>query len=278
MINLAGLSAAYPGYQAAEQQTAETQLNQSKAREAAIKLLGAHALGAALASAAQPPPGPQAPPPGQASTPAPRPTAPVALPPQAPVAPSSAAPPPPVVPAPAPAAPSPPAAQSQATTGGSPAVGGLSEVTLPALTQHLVRANPGIVNHPEVFLAAVERAAPLLDRQGKEDIAEMRKQFTEQRLTLARERLKAAQEHWDTVSKDKNAAQSNINDRLQQRQGAAEDRFSRLHPNAPAVGAPDPGTPTPAPPAAMLKPNIITTFANGQKWTLDPSGQPKQVQ
>jgi hypothetical protein len=270
MLNLAGLSAAYPGFQAAEDTTARTQLNQTAAREAAIKLLGAHALGAALASAAQP--GPQAPPPGQASTPAPRPTAPVALPPQAPTAPPTVAPPPPVVSAPAPAAPSPPAAQSQATAGG------LSEVTLPVLTQHIVRANPGIVNHPEVFLAAVERAAPLLDRQGKEDIAEMRKQFTEQRLTLARERLKAAQEHWDTVSKDKNAQQTHINERLQERQGAAEDRFGRLHPNAPAVGAPAPEAPPPAPPAALLKPNTVTTFANGQKWTLGPDGQPKQVQ
>lgn len=138
-------------------------------------------------------------------------------------------------------------------------------------------ANPGIVNHPEIYLAAIERAAPLLDRQGKEDAADLRKQFTEQRLEIARQRLEAAREHWETVSKDKNAAQSNINDRLQQRQGASEDRFSRLHPNAPAVGAPDPGAPSPAPPAAMLKPNVVTTFANGQKWTLDPTGQPKQV-
>jgi len=33
-----------------------------------------------------------------------------------------------------------------------------------------------------------------------------------------------------------------------------------------------------APPLAVLKPNAITTFENGQKWTVGPDGQPKQVQ
>ena len=38
-----------------------------------------------------------------------------------------------------------------------------------------------------------------------------------------------------------------------------------------------PQTPADAPPLAMLKPNTVTTFANGQKWTIGPDGQPKQV-
>ena len=56
----------------------------------------------------------------------------------------------------------------------------------------------------------------------------------------------------------------------------------RVPQNAPLVTA-GPGTQpaapaTDIPPLAMLKPNTITTFANGQKWTVGPDGQPKQVQ
>ena len=40
-----------------------------------------------------------------------------------------------------------------------------------------------------------------------------------------------------------------------------------------ALSPPNPNVP----PAKLLKPDTITTFANGQKWTLDPTGQPKQV-
>ena len=52
-------------------------------------------------------------------------------------------------------------------------------------------------------------------------------------------------------------------------------------PTRPAVPPPAPAVATPptvsAPPVALLKPNTVTTFQNGQKWTLGPDGQPKQV-
>ncbi len=182
-MNLSGLSATYPGYMAQENQTAETQKNQYAQREAAIKLLGAHVLGQALAGQD----GPQAPPPGQASVP----SAPAQ--PTAPAVPQGGPPAAPVTPAP-------PAAT------GAPQASGAPEISLPALTQRILQNMPGVRAHPEILLAALERAAPMLDRQGKEDVAEIRNKFTEQRLQLLRDRIDEASRHHDLVSADKRAA------------------------------------------------------------------------
>lgn len=245
MISLSGLSATYPGYAAQEDQTAKTQANQAAAREAAIKLLGAHVLGQALVGQ-----GPQPPAPGQASVP----SAPSAVPGAAgptsvggaPLPPPPSAPPggapqvPPAVP-PGPAA-QPPAPVAPAA-GGAPA---LPEISLQGLTQRILQTSPGVANHPEILLAALERAAPMLDRQGKEDLAEIRNQFTMQRIQSAKDRLDEAKRWHDLVSADKGNRESNINDRTGQRQEGPQDRFNRLHPNAPAVGVPSPDSP-PAP-------------------------------
>jgi len=275
-MNLSGLSATYPGYAAAEDQTAKTQANQYAAREAAIKLLGAHVLGAALTGQQ----GPQAPAPGQPSVPN-APAPPTAIPPQgAPAVPQGGPP----------AAPQPPSA----------AGGGAPEISLPALTARILQTAPGVRNHPEILIAALERAAPMLDRQGKEDLAEERKKFTEQRIEIARQRMEEATRWHNLVSEDKARRESGVQTRTDTRQESAQDRFNRLHPNAPAVGVPSPDSPPAAtpgpftppaapagpsasaapsvPPVTALKPNIVTTFANGQKWTLGADGQPKQVQ
>ncbi len=279
MISLSGLSATYPGYQAQEQQTAETAQNQYKAREAAIKLLGQHVLGAALAGQGvpgSPAGGPQPPAPGQPSMPAAPP-----MPPQGgPPAPQGA-PPPSVAPS---QGASPPVAPAAAP---APQASGAPEITLPALTARILQTMPGIRNHPEILMAALERAAPLLDRQGREDLIEARKANTEERLKIARERLEEAKRWHDTVSQDKKDREAGVASRTDARIETGQDKFNRLHPNAPAVGVPSPdgaasAAPGPAasstPPAAVLKPNTVTTFANGQRWTLGPDGQPKQVQ
>lgn len=223
MINLAGLSATYPGYQAAQasdaktaESRAETLANQNKAREAAIKLLGANVAGAALAAGN----GPQAPPPGQASVPMARPGAPP--PPQAP-APAAAAPPPPAaapVPPPAP----PPQAGAQAP---EPAAGG--KLSLGAAVAQILKSSPGVAQHPEVLLSALTHldSLGLLDPEATSKVAETNKLPTLQKV------------------------------------GAVRQALSPPNPNVP--------------PVKLLKPDTITTFANGQKWTLDPTGQPKQV-
>src|SRR4029453_7648141 len=180
-MNLSGLSAVYPGYSAQENATATTEQNQAAAKEAANKLLGAQVLGRALTGAQPPPqapnPGqPPAPPPGQASVPN---------------APPQAAPPVPSAPAPqAPPAAGPPGAP--VAQGG----GGMPEISLEALTKRILQTTPQVQSHPEILMAALERAAPLLDRQSKEDLAELRKQMQVQRLEqtgeLARARIEAA--------------------------------------------------------------------------------------
>lgn len=338
MLNLGGFSAAYPGYQAAEATQATTEQNQSAAKEAALKLLGQHVLGRAL-TGAQPDQRPQPPQPGQ---------------PSAPSAPQGGGP----APAPVQGGPAPtPAPVASAAPSGMP------EVTLQALTQRILATSPRVKDHPEVLMAALERAAPLLDRQSKEDLAELRREMSTQRLKqtgeLAQARIDASKaaeagkqgrfdarearlaastavrqdQSWQRLEQQKqdierkvqqggdrtalsqwrsvvdaqhkrateiiqsNSVMSGFKDEekkalLDEQRAAYEESISAMRgklshpaaglstpaasPPAPAAGAP-PAAGSSAPPLAMLKPNTVTTFANGQKWTIGPDGQPKQV-
>lgn len=178
-MNLGGLSATYPGFSAQENQTATTQQNQAAAQEAAYKLLGAQVLGRALTGQQ----GPQPPAPGQPSVP---------------TAPSPQANPQPMGQSAPPQASAPQPAAGPA--GAPPAQGGsgLPEVSLQALTQRILATSPGVRNHPEILMAALERAAPLLDRQSKEDLAELRKNMSTQRLESAAAIAQARQESLDS--------------------------------------------------------------------------------
>ncbi len=271
--------------------------------------------------------------------------------------------------------------QAQGAAGAPPSAGGsgLPEISLQALQQRILQTSPQVAQHPEIMLAALERAAPILDRQGKEDLADMRKELATQRLQQAGELARARQESLDAyraaqggradrrldqgdTRESRLAANSAVrNDattqRLQMQQADLERKIQAgdrgaalaqwrattdaLHKRAteilqsnsiastlsdpdrkalldeqrqayeaqitkmrdmagsttPQGGTAPAGTPkvqgqvTPnaplvtqpaaaasAPPLAMLKPNTITTFQNGQKWTIGPDGQPKQVQ
>jgi hypothetical protein len=391
MISLSGLAATYPGYAAQEAQTAttdntkaDTAKKQDDARAAAVTRLGQSAYGNMLAGN-----GPQAPPPGQASVPAaPLPQAP---PPQTFTPPPQQAGMPPATPQGAPPpAPRPPAAgpvpQTPAPAAGVPSRTGIpDDLNLKTLTQAIIQANPGIVNHPEILFAAVEAGKHHLDEQGKADLAEAKSQFATQRLQMAKDRLDETQRWHDQINDrgtrrleqgdrrldqgdtrearlaansavrndamtqrlqmqqqdlqrkidagdrgaalaqwravtdamhkrateiiQSNSAGSNMSDEdrkalLAEQQQAYENQIKQMReraggstptggvtptgqPVAPKVqgqvppsapGAPGASTPASAPPLAMLKPNTITTFANGQKWTVGPDGQPKQVQ
>jgi hypothetical protein len=46
---------------------------------------------------------------------------------------------------------------------------------------------------------------------------------------------------------------------------------------APKAAAPKAAAPVNMPPVSALKPGVVTTFKNGQKWTLNAQGQPVQV-
>lgn len=169
MINLAGLSATYPGFQAAEEQTAKTAVNQTRQRDAAIKLLGANVAGAALAGQQ----GPQAPPPGQPSVPMKPPLQPQA----APAMPQGA----PLAPV-APAAPM--AGPPQSKMGLGPAV------------EQILRTAPGVRNHPEILLSALTHLNDLrlLDPEAQAKVAEASKMHTTGRIAAAKEHLKTVTE------------------------------------------------------------------------------------
>lgn len=251
----------------------------------------------------------------------------------------------------------------------------MPEISLEALTKRIIATTPQVQGHPEILMAALERAAPLLDRQSKEDLAELRKQMQTERLRqtgeLANARIEAAkaaeagkQGRFDTrearlaastaVRQDQgyqrlqlqeqalaqraqstgdkqalsqwratvdamhkrameiiqsNSINSNLSKTdkdallaeqrsayeaaisgMRERMGASTPTGGTTAPGAPAApkvqgqvpqNAPlvTGGGPAPAdtPPLAMLKPNTVTTFANGQKWTVGPDGQPKKV-
>lgn len=171
-MNLGGLGAAYGGFQKAENTQAVTEQNQAAAQEAAFKLLGAQVLGRAL-TGGQPQQGPQAPAPGQPSVPS--------APPQQGNSPPMAQGDQPPAPTPQPAAGA-PGAPPPASGGGMP------EISLQALTARILQTSPGVRNHPQVLLAALERAAPLLDRASKDQLYELRQEMQRQSLD-ARERM-----------------------------------------------------------------------------------------
>jgi len=195
-IDLSGLSAIAPGYQAAQDQAAktaktasETQVNQTKQRDAAIKLLGANVLGTALTAGN----GPQAPPPGQASMPSapppapnPSPGPPMAITPQgAPPVPQGGPPVP--VPTPQPAAPVPPAPQ---------AAGAPIKLGLQPMIAQILRTTPGVANHPEILLSALSHAKDLglLDQDAEDKVTTATQAHTANRISLAQGHLKAVQD------------------------------------------------------------------------------------
>jgi hypothetical protein len=250
----------------------------------------------------------------------------------------------------------------------------MPEISLEALTKRIIQTTPQVQGHPEILMAALERAAPLLDRQSKEDLAELRKQMQVQRLQqtgeLAQARIEAAkaaeagkQGRFDArearlaastavrqdqgyqrlqlqanalaeraqSTGDKNALSqwratvdamhkrateiiqsSNTNIEMkpadkaallaEQRQGyeaAITGMRERMGATTPTGGTTAPGAPmapkiqgqvpqnaplvtggAPAadmPPLSALKQGVITTFANGRKFTIGPDGQPSEV-
>lgn len=175
-MNLSGLSAAYPGYLGAEQTSLENQRMQVSNEEAQNKLLGAQVLAKAIFGAAPPqaaPSQPMAPPPGQASVPA---------------SPPAAPPPIPAAGGPAPGMGGPP--------GQPPGAGVIPQIDLQTLAQRIVQTSPDAARNPAVMLAALERAAPILDRQSREDLAELRREYQmqslEQRGQIARLQVQSA--------------------------------------------------------------------------------------
>lgn len=183
-MNLGGLGSTYSGYQGAEQAQADIEKSQAGAQEAAFKLLGAHVLGRALTGAPPQGQGPMPPQPGQPSM--------------------SSGPSPGQIPnpmqqasqqaamAPQPGVSSAPPQPAQGQAGAPPVQGGsgLPEISLQALTQRILQTSPQVRNHPEILLAALERAGPILDRQSKEDLYTLRQEFQKQQLEQRSELVK----------------------------------------------------------------------------------------
>lgn len=349
-MNLSGLSAAYPGYQAAEATQATTEANQAAAKEAMLKLVGdkARERGFIHLLTGQAPPlpgqGPQPPAPGQPSvSSAPQ----GGVPAQAPVQGGPAQTPAPVG---SPAPYQPPIQRNTET--------GQPEVSLQNLTKSILAANPGIQNYPGAFIHALDGAKQYLDRQGQSDLAdakmELQKQSLKQTGELAQARIEASKaaeagkqgrfdarearlaastavrqdQGWQRLEQQKqdierkvqqggdrtalsqwrsivdaqhkrateiiqsNSVMSGLKDEekkalLAEQRTAYEEQIAAMRgkmsqPFGPAsTAAPAPAASAPAadstPPLAVLKPNTVTTFANGQKWTIGPDGQPKQV-
>ena len=172
-MNLSGLSATYPGYMAAEDLSARTGLNQTRQRDAAIRMLGQQVAGSALAGGS---PGPQAPPPGQASVPN-KPAVPL---PQ-PRPPEIGGPPPQAAPPVAPPA--------------APMASGIPQTKMPLgdAVQRILSTAPGVANHPEVLLSALSHLnnLGLLDPEAQAKVEEASKMHTVARVKAAKDHLEA---------------------------------------------------------------------------------------
>ena len=184
MISLAGLSAAYPGYQQAENTQAETQVNQAKAQDAALNLLAQHVAGRAYTAQ---PGQPMAPPPGQASVPSN--PSPAAAPPGPAGAPPAASP----TPAPAPSAP--------AGYSGRP-----PQFTLQEATQRILATSPQVQQHPELLFRALHVMMPAITEQGRSELADATQKFREEQLAQRKDLVRMQQEGMDRRAKDQQDA------------------------------------------------------------------------
>lgn len=203
-MNLSGLSAVYPGYMAAENTQATTEQNQAAAKEAANKLLGAQVLGRALTGAQPPAPSPGqplAPNPGQASVPN-----------QPPMRPPQGYPMQQGAPAMAPGVASQPA-QGPAGAPVAQGGGGMPELTLQSLVQRIIQTTPQVQGHPEIMMAALERAAPLLDRASKDQLYELRQEMQRQSIASRENMVRMQQENMNQRSDANVAARTYSADR-----------------------------------------------------------------
>lgn len=187
---LAGLSAVSSGYDAAEKTAADTENTRAATeaqyqrldeaqREADTKrqldpILGRafqHLMTGQVAPPQPPQNQPMAPPPGQPSMPGAQPMAP----------PQTGAPQ--GMPPPQQAAPHTPPPRNPET--------GAPEVNLQGVVKSIIAANPGIQSNPELFMRAISdpRVATILDRQGKEDLAELKSKYQQSVLDQRREAI-----------------------------------------------------------------------------------------
>lgn len=201
-MDLSGLGSVYGGYQSAQTTDIENQKNQAAAQEAAFKLLGAQVLGRALAGNQ-----PMAPPPGQPSQPAP-----AAIPREMNGIP---------MPQPRPqGAPGGPAVAPPTPAAATPT--GMPELSLESLTQRILQTTPQVRNNPQVLLAALERAAPILDRKSKEDLLELRteiqKMGIQQRAQTAEANRIAQNERAATAEEGRNTRANERNERTDKRE------------------------------------------------------------
>ena len=232
LSGLSGLSAAYPAYMAQEDQSALTRLNQLKQKEAADNMAVLPIVGRGVQhlltgqTPGQPGGGPQPPAPGQ-------PSAPAAPPPQAGGVPMPQPRPPEAgpqangqMPQPVPQAPPmPPQAAPYKPPIKYNTDTGAPEVTLQNAAKSMLAANPGLENHPELLVRALSHPliTQALDRQGREDLADMRKEMATQRMQMARERLDEAGRWHDMVHGDKSAAREDTKE-WRDAQGSRSDR------------------------------------------------------
>lgn len=217
-----------PGYAAQEDQTAKTQANQAAAQEAAKKILGAQVAGRALvgyngstATPGTPTGGPQPPAPGQASAPSQPPGPPTAMLPQG------------GPPVPAPASQPPPSIPAQGGGGAPPgASGNIPEMSLQGWTQRILQTSPGIVNHPEILVAALDHVSPWIDQQGKSDLADAKLELAKQSVAQRGEIAKAQQETLRARQDSLGAQRASQGARADRRLDQGDTREARLAANS----------------------------------------------
>ena len=291
-----GLGNVYPGMLAGQTASANADLASQNATDAMTKAAGEAALGKTFASIAQEgQQGPQPPNPGQPSVPSQPPQQqgqPMNIQPQGSPQPGGQPPAGVAPPGNAPAGGS-PSSMGQTSPQGYP------QLDLQTVAARIQKANPGI--HPEVLMAALERASPLLNQQAKSQLDVLQFQLDKQKA----ENSAKSSENWLQYQKDAldakgerseawlNRGRNSLNEPPQestyvqfQRQKLNAKRAAQglppLLPGQPVPGMqPDPGASAPAdnsttPPLDKLKEGHVTTFKNGQIWTLK-NGQPIRV-
>jgi len=145
--------------------------------------------------------------------------------------------------------------------------GMMPQLDLPTLMQRIAQRNPNLP--PAAMISALNHALPMLNQDAKYQLALMQQQYRQDMLGLRERGLDDRVQMFNQNQQRLQGAGTQANDVTQRRLDLRE-KDQQLR--GKALDLKEKGVP----PTGTLKEGHVTTFANGQQWTLQ-GGQPVQV-
>jgi hypothetical protein len=145
--------------------------------------------------------------------------------------------------------------------------GMMPQLDLQTLMGRIAQRNPNLP--PQAMLSALNAALPMLNQDAKYQLALMQQQFRQDALGLRERALDDRMQMFNAAEQGRNARAGGSSE-VDQRRLNLREKDQELR--GKALDLREKGIP----PTGTLKEGHVTTFANGQKWTLQ-GGKPVQV-